>query len=81
MEMIMFEGADSMAYGYEYGFVMPGPSYRFSKETGCDQRATLDERVDYKTHVVEGCGRRVTYVNVCAHGSCSWVANNAHGAW
>jgi hypothetical protein len=80
MEMIMFEGPDGVAYGYENGYIMPGPSYRFSKETGCDPRTTIDERVDYKTHIVEGCGHRVTYVNVCARASCSWAANDIVGA-
>lgn len=62
------------AYGYEEGFVMPALSFRFAAETGCNARTTQEVRVDQRTRVVEGCGRRMTYINVCSPIR-SWIAN------
>lgn len=63
-------------YSASYG-IRPAATNRFSRETKCDLRASQEEEIDFKTHVVEGCGRRVTYVYLCnGYGAqCSWIAN------
>jgi hypothetical protein len=73
-EMLLLTGADAEAYGYEQHFAMLSPATSFSKEVSCPIRETKDERVDYRTRVVQGCGKRVTYVNLCTP-RCSWVNN------
>lgn len=74
IEMLLFEGSDANAYGQGLGFVVPSPSNRFSKETQCALRDTTEERIDFRTRIVDGCGKRITYVNAC-NPNCSWIAN------
>lgn len=73
-EMLLLEGTDAGAYGWGRGFATPAPTTRYAKELGCELEKTKDERVDFRTRIVDGCGKRVTYVNVCTF-NCSWVAN------
>jgi hypothetical protein len=74
VEMILFQGSDAQAYGGSKGAVFPAPANRFAKETKCPLRSTSEERIDFRTRIVEGCGRQITYVNVCTP-NCSWIAN------
>ena len=86
MMMLMLEGADAAAYGFARGFIEPAPSNRFAREVGCALRETVEEPVDFRTRVVAGCGKRITYSNVCDRGgSCrsgppNW-AGCLHCAW
>ena len=73
--MIALGGKDAETYGYSKAFVTPSAASRFAKESKCDLKSTTEERIDWRTHVVEGCGHRVTYVNSCGPSGCSWIAN------
>jgi hypothetical protein len=77
--MLLVEGNDAKIHGYRNGFISPAASNGYAKELGCDERRTKEERVDFRTHVVDGCGQRVTYVQVC-NPHCSWLANSAMAA-
>jgi len=75
-EMILLEGRDAKAYNPGFEMVaVPSPTYRFAKETGCAWRKSTHERIDYRTRVVSGCGKRITYVNVGDRTGYSWIAN------
>lgn len=74
VEMLLYEGSDAKSLGFSRGFVVPAPSNRFSKEAKCDLRSTTEERIDYQTRIVDGCGQRFTYLLAC-HGNCVWIAN------
>jgi hypothetical protein len=76
VEMIQLHGADADAYTYgnEELVTMPSPSNRFAKEAKCSLRTTSEERVNYRTRIVDGCGKQTTYVYVC-NPQCTWVAN------
>lgn len=75
VEMMMLVGDDARAMGSMRGIALPSPSTRFAKETKCPMEDAQVERVDFRTRIVDGCGHRVTYVNVCDRHGCSWIAN------
>jgi hypothetical protein len=73
LEMLQLKEKDALAYGFEGTFAIPSPTNLFSHDNACPILATKDERVDYRTHIVSGCGRSTTYVNT-ASPQCRWVA-------
>lgn len=79
-EMLLFDNSSgTMTSGYlQPGgaiVVSPAASNRYATELGCDVKTTTEQRVDFRTRVVDGCGKRITYVQVC-NGTCSWIANH-----
>jgi hypothetical protein len=71
IEMVIIRDQSSMSGIY----TRAAAANRFSKEVGCDLRATHEESVDAVTRVVDGCGQRITYVFDCGAGHCTWLAN------
>jgi hypothetical protein len=65
-----------VVHDQNYGGIrpMPAAANRFSKEVPCDLAASHEEEIDKITRVVDGCGKRITYVYSCSS-SCTWVAN------
>jgi hypothetical protein len=72
LEMLLLEGADGQAYGADGGFIMPAPSYPFSRRFACDPRRTVQGHTDPRTWTVEGCDQRITYVAICSP-ACAWI--------
>ena len=70
IEMILMRDQLSMS-GY---YAREAAANRFSKEVGCDLVASHEQTINNTTHVVDGCGHRITYVFNCSM-ECNWVAN------
>lgn len=71
IEMVLIRSHGSMS-GY---YARAAAANRFSKEVGCELGSTHEDAIDEITHVVDGCGQRITYVFDCGAINCTWVAN------
>ncbi len=65
MILLLFEGAEAAGFGFPRGFIEPAPANHFAKTIGCPLREVRESKIDVQNRVVEGCGHRVSYGNMC----------------